>query len=99
MRPRDGFSPTSPQHEDGTRIDPPPSEPSASGTNRAATAAAAPPLEPPGVIASFQGFFVGPYIFGSEPMHQPPSGVLVRPSSRNPAALMRRESSLSSGQR
>ena len=33
----------------GSRIDPPPSVPIAAGTKRAATLAAAPPLEPPGV--------------------------------------------------
>src|SRR5271166_2843061 len=30
MRPREGFSPTTPQHEAGTRIDPPPCGPSSS---------------------------------------------------------------------
>src|SRR3954471_8953771 len=49
-----------PQSPAGWRIDPPVSEPSASGTTRAATAAAEPPLEPPGVRVTSHGFFDGP---------------------------------------
>ena len=48
-RPCDVFMPDSPQHEDGIRIEPPPSEPVARGTMPAARAAADPPEEPPGV--------------------------------------------------
>src|SRR5271163_2053823 len=43
-----GFSPTSPQHEAGIRMEPPPSLACANGTMPLATAAAEPPLEPPG---------------------------------------------------
>ncbi len=46
-RPRDGLSPTSPHTLDGMRIEPPPSDPCAADANPAATAAAAPPLDPP----------------------------------------------------
>lgn len=46
---RDGLKPNRPQHDAGIRIEPPPSDACASGTMPAATAAAAPPLEPPGV--------------------------------------------------
>src|SRR6188474_286123 len=49
-----------PQSPAGCRIDPPVSEPSASGTRRAATAAADPPLDPPGVRVTSHGFFDGP---------------------------------------
>ena len=42
------------------RIEPAPSEPIAAGTSPAATAAAAPPLEPPGVWSVFQGLRVAP---------------------------------------
>src|SRR5690606_19526187 len=49
IRPRDGLSPTRPQQEAGIRIEPPPSEPCATGTSPAATAAAAPPEDPPAV--------------------------------------------------
>jgi hypothetical protein len=44
----------------GRRIDPPPSCAIASGPMPAATAATAPPLEPPGVSAGFQGLPVAP---------------------------------------
>ena len=43
MRPRLGFSPTSPQQAAGMRIEPPPSLPCATGSMPLATAAAAPP--------------------------------------------------------
>ena len=43
-----GFTPTTPHSDAGWRIEPPVSEPSASGANPAATAAALPPDEPPG---------------------------------------------------
>ena len=59
-RPRLGFSPTSPQQAAGMRIEPPPSLPCATGTMPAATAAAAPPEEPPGVRCRSQGLRVGP---------------------------------------
>jgi len=60
MRPRDGLRPMTPQQEAGTRIEPAPSLASAIGTRRAATAAAAPPLDPPGVTSSRQGLWVRP---------------------------------------
>ena len=63
--PRLGFMPNRPQHDAGMRIDPPPSPPLASGTKPAATAAAEPPLEPPGECASDQGLRVGPNSRGS----------------------------------
>ena len=59
-RPRWGFSPNSPQKADGIRIEPPPSEPSATGTMPAATAAALPPEEPPGERSRFHGLRVTP---------------------------------------
>src|SRR3954469_13171720 len=46
-RPCDGLSPDRPHSDDGMRIAPPPSEPVASGTMPATTAAPAPPDEPP----------------------------------------------------
>lgn len=49
LRARVGLRPNSPQLAAGMRIDPPPSLPCAIGTMPAATAAAAPPLEPPGL--------------------------------------------------
>ncbi len=57
---RVGFSPTRPQLEAGMRIEPPPSLAWAIGTIPAATAAAEPPLEPPGERSVFQGLRLGP---------------------------------------
>ena len=57
--------PTSPQHDAGPRIEPPPSLACATGTMPAATAAAEPPLDPPGVYPGFHGFWVGPSVKGS----------------------------------
>src|ERR671918_115524 len=48
-RPIVGFSPTTPQQLAGILIDPARSVPSASGPRPAATAAAAPPLDPPAI--------------------------------------------------
>jgi hypothetical protein len=59
-RPRIGFSPTTPQQDAGTRIDPAASVASAIRALRDATAAAAPPPEPPGIIPSRHGFSVAP---------------------------------------
>ena len=49
-----------PQNAAGCRIEPPVSDPSEAGTVRAATQAADPPLDPPGVRVGFHGFAVGP---------------------------------------
>ena len=59
-RPRDGLRPTRPHMAAGMRIDPPPSEALAHGTIPEATAAAAPPLDPPGPWSGFHGLCVGP---------------------------------------
>jgi hypothetical protein len=48
------------QKQAGIRIEPPPSVPSDSAPIPAATAAAEPPLEPPGVRLGSQGLRVGP---------------------------------------
>ena len=50
--------PTTPHREAGWRIEPPVSVPSASGASHAATAAAEPPLEPPGMRVTSQGLQV-----------------------------------------
>jgi hypothetical protein len=65
IRARVGLSPNRPQHAAGMRIEPPPSEACAAGTIPAATAAAAPPLDPPVVRSRFQGLRHGPYKAGS----------------------------------
>src|SRR6267142_6101261 len=59
IRPNVAFSRTSPQYEAGRTFEPIVCVPSASGTMRAATAAAEPLDEPPGVQARFHGLRVG----------------------------------------
>src|SRR6187455_1831889 len=49
-----------PQSAAGWRIEPPVSDPSASGAIPAATATADPPLDPPGMRSTAQGLRVGP---------------------------------------
>jgi hypothetical protein len=60
VRAREGFSPTSPQHDAGTRIEPPMSLPCAAATQPSATAAADPPDDPPAVRSGSWGLRVGP---------------------------------------
>ena len=60
-RPKVGFSPTVPHKAAGMRIDPPVSDPSATTAVPCATAAAEPPLDPPGTRSSTAGFRTGPY--------------------------------------
>jgi hypothetical protein len=55
-----------------------------------ATAAAAPPLEPPGVRSVSQGLRTGPKRRGSETGRIPSSGMFVLPTRTNPASRMRR---------
>ena len=95
MRPWLGFSPTSPQADAGMRMLPPPSEALANGTIPAATAAAAPPLEPPGVRVGSHGLRVGPHAIGCVVGRLPISGLLVRPAITSPAALKRATSVVS----
>ncbi len=90
MRPRAGLSPTSPQQAAGIRIEPPPSLPCATGTIPAATAAAEPPEEPPGVRSRSQGLRVGPKMRASVVGRIPYSGSVVEPTITNPASRRRR---------
>ncbi len=83
---RDGLRPTSPQHAAGMRIDPPPSLACAIGTTPAATRAAAPPEEPPGVRSRAHGFLHGPKRRGSVVAVSPNSGVALLPRLTSPAA-------------
>ena len=57
-RPREALSPTRPQNDAGMRVEPPPSDDMLTGVTPAATIAADPPEEPPGVRSGFQGFRV-----------------------------------------
>src|SRR5215216_43971 len=95
-RPNDCLNPKMPQNAAGMRIEPAPSLPCASGPRPAATAAAAPPLDPPGVLARFHGLNEGPKTrFPESPFH-PSSGVLVFPNMTTPAAYNRSTTGASS---
>ncbi len=59
-RPSDGFNAVTPRKCAGTRSEPPISEPSDSGLNPAANAAADPPDDPPGVRSRSHGLRVTP---------------------------------------
>ena len=87
MRPRLGFSPTRPQQAAGMRIEPPPSLPCATGSMPVATAAAAPPEEPPGVRSRSHGLRVGPKMRASLTGRMPYSGSVVVPTITKPASL------------
>src|SRR2546423_5163233 len=76
-RPKEGLMPNSPVKEQGMRIDPPRSVPTASGPIPAATAATAPPDEPPGVFAGFHGLRVMPVRALSVTAFQPNPGRAV----------------------
>src|SRR5262245_48324707 len=95
-RPNDGLWPTMPQNDAGFRMDPPPSVPRASGPRPAATAAPAPPEEPPGVRSRFHGLRVRPKTRLSVMPTQPSVGVLVLPSTIAPASFRRATAGASS---
>ena len=59
IRPRDGLIPNRPHTLDGMRMEPPPSLPWAAGARPAATAAAAPPLDPPADLDRSHGVRAG----------------------------------------
>jgi hypothetical protein len=64
-RPRVGFSPKRPLQAAGMRIEPAASVACANGTTPAATAAPAPPLDPPALRSGSHGLRVAPYSTGS----------------------------------
>ena len=92
-RPRCGLSPNSPQQPAGMRIEPPPSEPSAAEHSPAATAAAEPPLEPPGVRCRSHGLRVMPNVGVSVNGTIIISGTWVLPRITAPALRSRRTTS------
>lgn len=94
-RPRAGFNPNTPDAAAGNRIDPPPSVPNAADTNPAATAAADPPLDPPGENPDPHGFRVTPPESDSVNGHRHNSGARVRPTTTAPAARNRDTTSAS----
>ena len=70
-------------------MEPPPSDPVASGTMPAAKAADAPPDDPPGPLEVSNGFKEGPKRALVVFPIQPNSGVLVLPTMTQPAARRR----------
>src|SRR5438132_10163301 len=89
MRPWLGFIPTSPQNAAGIRVDPPPSLAVQAGSKPAATAAADPPLLPPGVRSGFHGLRVVPHALVWVKQVIPNSGAAVLPTGTAPAARRR----------
>src|SRR6266404_523134 len=85
-RPYVGLSPTTPHSAAGCRIEPPVSEPSAPKASSAATAAAEPPLDPPGTRDRSHGLRVdfSAEFSVDEPMAN--SSRLVLPNGIAPAA-------------
>ena len=78
-RPREALKPSTPQHEPGMRSEPPPSEPCEIAHRPAASAAAAPPLEPPAFRERSHGVRQGPFRAESVNAVVPNSGVFVLP--------------------
>ena len=81
------------------RIEPPPSVACAKGTMPAATAAAAPPLEPPVDRSGLQGLRVAPCWRVSVETLRPNSEVAVFPATTRPAARQRATMGSSKGAR
>ena len=84
-----GFTPTVAVSAAGWRIDPPVSDPMASGAWNAASAAALPPPDPPGTRSTFHGLRVGPYAEFSVELPIANSSMFVLPRIGMPAARSR----------
>ena len=95
MRPNVGLTPATPQNAAGIRTEPPVSLATAAGTIPAATAAADPPLEPPGTLSRFHGLRGLGRVACWEVIPQPNSCERVTPTITAPAARSRRTSSAS----
>src|SRR5215207_2518892 len=98
-RPYVGFRPTTPQKPAGWRIDPPVSEPKLTMARPAATAAAGPPLLPPGTRSVLHGFRTGlkaEFSF-DDPIAN--SSVLAFPTNTAPCSRRRRTTVASYGGR
>src|SRR3954466_457025 len=89
MRPWLALWPTSPLNAAGMRIHPPPSDAVPNGMIPAATAAAEPPLEPPGVRVTSHGLRVMPVTLFFVRLRVPNSGEVVLPTGTAPAARRR----------
>src|SRR5215203_4901823 len=91
-----GFRATMPQKPAGILTEPPPSVPTASCPIPSATAAAAPPLEPPAVYPGAQGLPVNPVRGLSVTPFHPYSGVVVFPRRTAPCSRSRATTGASS---
>src|SRR3546814_1747681 len=89
MRPWLGFIPTRPLNPAGMRVDPPPSLAVPHGMSPAATAAAVPPDDPPGVRLGSHGLRVMPHARVLVKLRVPNSGAAVLPIGTAPAARNR----------
>src|SRR5699024_5576041 len=89
IRPWVGLNPTIPQNAAGIRMLPPPSVPTAHGPIPAATAAAAPPEEPPAVKRGSTGLRVMPVSGLSVTAFHANSGVVVLPTNTIPSERIR----------
>src|SRR4051812_7787089 len=89
MRPNRDLQPNDRENAPGMRVEPPPSPAGPNGMIPAATAAAVPPEEPPGVRSTFHGLRVTPKIFGLVKDSVPNSGAAVLPTGTAPAARSR----------
>src|SRR3954468_21022728 len=92
-RPFWAFRPNRPQQPAGMRIEPAPSEPSATPASPAATAAADPPDDPPEVRRRSHGLRVTPNVGDSVQGVIVSSGTLVLPRITAPAVRRRRTTS------
>ena len=90
-----GFSPTTPQNDEGMRMDPPVSVPRAIGTTPPASAAADPPLDPPVMREGSHGLAVGPHAETRLVAPAASSCMFVLPITMAPAARKRRTTSAS----
>ncbi len=88
-RPVDCLKPNRLQHDAGMRTEPPPSVASANDSRPSATAAAAPPDEPPVLRVVSNGLRDGPNSGLSQVARKPIGGLLVLPITIAPAASMR----------
>src|SRR6202012_1442308 len=86
MRPYVGFMPTQPHNAAGWRIEPPVSVPRLAIHSSAATAAAEPPEEPPGIRVISQGLQVMPKAEFSVELPIANSSMFKRPKTIAPAA-------------
>src|SRR5215212_8348063 len=84
-----GFKPNTPQKCAGMRMEPERSVPISNDVIPAASAAAAPPLDPPGVRSTFQGLLVRPKIGLLVWKSASIGGRFVLPIRTPPAALRR----------